>query len=133
MSQGVLEEAYSPWSFPLVPVPKKNSDAIRWVIDYLKLNADTKKDASPLLNIMNNLSRLSGSCVFTALDGAGDFHVVPVRQAVRQADHENTAFSSPFAQFQVARMPLGLANAPATYSLLISKALLHIPGGTPFK
>ena len=28
MSQGVIEKADSPWSFPLVPVPKKNSDVI---------------------------------------------------------------------------------------------------------
>ena len=58
--QRVVEEADSPWSFPLVPVPKKNSKEVRWAVDYLKLNAVTKKDTFPLPNIADNLSRLSG-------------------------------------------------------------------------
>ena len=45
LEQRVVEEADSPWSFPLVPVPKKNSKEIRWAVDYRKLNAVTKKDA----------------------------------------------------------------------------------------
>ena len=92
MSQGVIEEANSPWSFPLVPVPMKNSEEIRWAVDYWKYNSITKTDAFPLPNIVDNLSQLSGSRVFTALDGAGAFHVVPVRRA----DREKTGFSSPF-------------------------------------
>ena len=123
LAQKVVEEADSPWSFPLVPVPKKNGKEIRWAVDYRKLNAVTKKDAFPLPNIADNLSRLSGSRVFSALDGAGAFHAVPVRCA----DREKTAFSSPFGQYQFVKMPFGLANAPATYSRLVAKALRHLP------
>ena len=123
LAHDVIEDSDSPWSFPLVPVPKKNSDEIRWAVDYRRLNAITKKDAFPLPNITDNLSRLSGSRVFTALDGAGAFHVVPVRRC----DREKTAFSTPFGQYQFTRMPFGLANAPATYSRLVSKALRHLP------
>ena len=89
LEQRVVEEADSPWSFPLVPVPKKNSKEIRWAVDYRKLNAVTKKDAFPLPNIADNLSRLAGSRVFSALDGAGAFHAVPVRRAEQG---ENSVF-----------------------------------------
>ena len=92
-------------------------------MDYLRLNAVTKKDAFPLPNITDNLSRLSGSHVFSALDGAGAFHAVPVRRA----DREKTAFFSLFGQYQFIKMPFGLANAPATYSRLVAKALRHLP------
>ena len=123
LEQRVVEEADSPWSFPLVPVPKKNDKEICWAVDYRRLNVVTKKDAFPLPNIADNLSCLSGSRVFSALDGAGAFHAVPVRRAHR----EKTAFSSPFGQYQFVKMPFGLAKAPATYSLLVAKALRHLP------
>ena len=123
LEQQVVEEADSPWSFPLVTVPKKNSKEVRWAVDYRRLNAVTKKDAFPLPNIADNLSRLSGSRIFSALDGAGAFHAVPVQRS----DPEKTAFSSPFGQYQFVRMPSCLANAPATYSRLVARALHHLP------
>ena len=123
LEQQVVEEADSLWSFPLIPVPKKNSQEVRWAVDYQRLNAVTKKDAFPLPNIADNLSRLAWSRVFSALDGAGAFHAVPLRLA----DREKTAFSSLFGQYQFVQMPYGLANAPATYSRLIAKALWHLP------
>ena len=92
-------------------------------MDYRHLNAVTKKDAFPLPNIADNLSRLSGSRVFSVLDGAGAFHAVPVQGP----DRKKTAFSSPFSRYQFVKMPFGLANAPATYSRLVAKALQHLP------
>ena len=71
LNQRVVEEADSLWSFPLVPVPKKNSKEIRWAVDYRRLNSVTKKDAFPLPDIADNLSCLSGSRIFSALDVAG--------------------------------------------------------------
>ena len=123
IKQRVVEEADSPWSFPLVPVPKKNGKEIGWAVGYRRLNAVTKKDAFPLPNIADNLSHLSGSRVFSALEGAGAFHAIPVQRA----DREKTAFSSPFGQYQFIKMPFGLANSPATYSRLVAKALRHLP------
>ena len=81
------------------------------------------KEGRPFPNIADNLSRLAGSRVFYSLDGAGAFHAVPVRRA----DREKTAFSSPFGQYQFVQMPFGLANAQANYSLLVAKALRHLP------
>ena len=122
LEQQVIEEADSPCSFPLVLVPKKKSREIRWAVDYRRLSAVTKKDAFSLPNIADNLSRLAGSRVFSALDGARAFHAVPVKRA----DWEKTAFSSLFGKYQFVRMPFGLANALATYSRLVAKALRHL-------
>ena len=124
MSQGVIEEADSPLSFPLVLVPKKNSEAIWWAVDYHKLNAITKKDAFPQPNIADNLSRLAGSHVFTALNGAGAFHVVPVRQA----DREKTAFSSTFHGSRPSFYPPRPASGCSEPSN-ISSPVLDIPSG----
>jgi len=120
--QDVIEPSCSPWSFGLLPVPKKNGKT-RWVVDYRDLNQVTLKDSHPLPNIEDNLSRLAHSKVLSVIDGAGAFHVCPVEEKHRQ----KTAFSTPFGQWQFKAMPFGLCNAPATYSRLVQKVLEGIP------
>jgi len=120
--QGVIEPSSSPWSFGLLPVPKKNGK-VRWVIDYRKLNDITLKDSYPLPNIEDNLARLSKSKVFSAIDGTGAYHVI----SIRPEDRSKTAFHTPFGLYQFRQMPFGLCNAPATYSRLVQKVLEDIP------
>ena len=76
--QGVIEPSNSPWSFGLIPVQKKNGKT-RWCVDFRRLNEITLKDSYPLPNMESNLSRLAHSKVFSAIDGAGAFHAVPIR------------------------------------------------------
>ena len=122
LNRGVIEESYSPWSFPLVAAPKRNGK-IRWCVDYRRLNEVTIKDTYPLPLIEDNLARLSGSTVFSCLDGAGAFHVI----SIRQQDRPKTAFSTPFGLFQFRKMPFGLTNGPASYSRLVQLALKDLP------
>ena len=122
LDQDVIEPSSSPWSFPLVAVPKKNGK-IRFVIDYRGLNKLTIKDSFPLPNIEDNLARLANSKIFSGIDGTGAYHVV----SVRPQDREKTAFSTPWGLFHFKRMPFGLANAPATYCRLVQKVLDGIP------
>ncbi len=82
LDSGVIEESYSPWSFPLMAAPKRNG-TIRWCVIYRRLNEVTIKDTYPLLLIEDNLARLAGSTVFSCLDGAGAFHVIGICQEDR--------------------------------------------------
>ena len=122
LERGVVEPSQSPWSFPLVAAPKKNS-TLRWCVDYRRLNKCTDPDSFPLPSIEDNLARLSGSQVFSTLDGAGAFHVVPVAKRHK----EKTAFSTPWGLYQYRKMPFGLCNGPATYSRLVQIMLQGIP------
>ncbi len=122
LDRGVIEESYSPWSFPLVAAPKRNGK-IRWCVDYRRLNDVTIKDTYPLPLIEDNLARLAGSKVFSCLDGAGAFHVI----SIKQEDRPKTAFSTPFGLFQFRKMPFGLTNGPASYSRLVQLALRNLP------
>ena len=70
LKQEVVQPSSSPWSFPLIAVPKKNGKT-RWVIDYRRLNEITIKDLFPLPNIKDNLARLADSQIFSGIDGAG--------------------------------------------------------------
>ena len=122
LEKDVIEPSTSPWSFPLLAVPKKNGK-IRWVLDYRRLNEVTVKNAFPLPNIEDNLARMADSKVFSGIDGTGAYHVV----AVKREDREKTAFSTPWGLYQFKHMPFGLCNAPATYCRLVQKVLEGIP------
>ena len=77
LKQEVVQPSSSPWSFPLIVVPKKNGKT-RWVIDYRQLNEITIKDSFPLPNIEDDLAHLADSQIFSRIDGAGTFHVIPI-------------------------------------------------------
>ena len=121
LKKDIVEESNSPWSSRLVPVAKKNGD-IRWCVDYRELNNITVKDAFPLPNIEESLTKMSNCRVFSALDGTGAYHAVHIDEA----DREKTAFACHRGTFQFKRMPFGLCNAPATFSRLIMKALMGL-------
>ncbi len=121
--QDVIEQSKSPWSFPLVAAPKKGGK-IRWCVDYRKLNDITTKDTHPLPSIEDNLVRLADSTVFSTLDGAGAFHVLPIKKE----DRNKTSFSTPWGTWRFRRMPFGLCNGPASYSRLVQLVLHGIPG-----
>lgn len=76
-----------------------------------KLNEYTTRDSFPLPNMEDNLSRLSHSTIFSALDASGAYHVVPIAKE----DRCKTAFATPLGIFEYKYMPFGLSNAPATY------------------
>ena len=60
-------------------MPKKNGK-IRWCVDYRQLNKVTVKDAFPLPNIEESLTRMSNCKVFSALDGTGAYHEVHMEE-----------------------------------------------------
>jgi hypothetical protein len=79
----------------------------------------TLNDSISLLGIKDNLARLSGSSVFSGVDGAGAYHCV----GVHKANRPKTAFSTSFGLWQFKRLPFGLCNARATYTCLVQMVL----------
>jgi hypothetical protein len=102
----------------MVAAPKKGG-AIRWCIDYRLLNKVTLNDSISLPGREDNLARLSGSSVFSGVDGPGTYHCV----GVHKSDRPKTAISTPFGLWQFKRLPFGLCNAPATYTRLVQMVL----------
>lgn len=129
LDQKIIEPSSSPWNFPLVGVPKKNSTKVRWCVDYRTLNARTIKDAHPIGSISGNLSKLSSSSIFSTIDNAGAFHSVSLDQLSRP----KTAFSTSQGHFQFCQLPFGLCNGPATYSRLVSLVLKDVPDSIALK
>src|SRR5947199_4271389 len=67
LRKGIIRKSKSPWSSPVVFVPKKGEE-IQFCIDYRKLNKITKKDNHPLPRIDEMLDKFEGSQWFSSID-----------------------------------------------------------------
>lgn len=115
----VIEPSRSPWSSPVILVPKKDGTQ-RFCVDFRQLNAVTKKDAYPLPYISSILDRLRDARYLSSIDIKSAYWQVPIAENSR----EKTAFTVPgMGLFQFKRMPYGLTNAPATFQRLIDSVL----------
>lgn len=118
---GVIEDANSPFSAPIVLVAKKDG-SVRICLDFRRLNAITKKDGYPLPRIDTALSSLRGAKVFSALDLNGGYHQI----AVNKEDRHKLAVTFPWGQYQFVRAPFGVANMPAVFSRMMNKVFAGV-------
>ena len=114
----VIEKTKSPWASPLVAAWKKNNQ-IRWAVDYRALNAVTIPDSFPVPCIESNLERLAGSRIYSALDAASAYNVIPVEEKSRPL----LAFICHYGLFTFKRMPFGARNAGNCYSRFVEMLL----------
>src|SRR5438045_3241363 len=118
LKKGIIRKSKSPWSSPVVFVPKKGGE-IRFCIDYRKLNKITKKDNHPLPRIDEMLDKFEGSQWFSSIDLASAYWQVKMDER----DIEKTAFITSEGLYECLVMPFGLCNAPATFQRLMHEVL----------
>ena len=117
LDKGVIVPSESPYSSPIVMVPKKDGTN-RMFIDYRKLNEITTKDAYPLPRIGQRIDALQGAVYFSSLDLASSYWQVPVAEK----DRHKTAFCTrEGGLYEFVKMPFGLTNAPATLQRLMNE------------
>lgn len=123
LEKKIIRPSISPWSFPVVIVPKKQdkSGQTKWriAIDYRKLNDKTIDDKYPLPQIDNILNKLGNKKYFTTLDLASGFHQIELDEE----SIEKTAFTVENGHYEFLRMPFGLKNAPKTFQRLMNNVL----------
>ena len=117
LDKGVIVPTKSPYSSPIVMVPKKDGTN-RMCIGYRKLNEMTTKDAYPLPRIGQTIDALQGSGYFSSLDLASGFWQEPVGEK----DRYKTVFcTAEGGLYEFVIMPFGLTNAPATFQRLMNE------------
>ena len=115
----IIEPSNSPWSSPMLLVPKKDG-TFRPVVDYRRLNAVTIPEPYPMPNLRGLLKDIRcKSKVFSTIDLAKGFLQVPLEINSRPL----TAFSTNNGHFQFKVSPMGLRNSPLTFCRLMSAVL----------
>lgn len=99
----------------MIAVPKSDG-SIRLCIDARKLNAITKKNVYPQMNIDRIMSRIGSAKFFSSIDLKDAFYQI----ALSEHDREKTAFAvHGMGIFRYKRMPMGLVNSAATLCELV--------------
>ena len=115
---GVVKPSQSPWSSPVCLVKCKDG-AYCFCVDYRGLNAVTKRNSFPVLNIQDALDSLKGARYFIQMDLLSSYFQVSMTGRAK----ERSAFCTRRGLYQFTRMSIGLCNAPATFCLLMHQVL----------
>ena len=121
LSRDLIEPSQSPWSSPVVLVPKKGGKW-RMCIDYRRLNEVTQKDSWPVPSIEQILESLRGQKWYSKIDLCSGYHQIEMLEE----DREKTAFAVGNQLFQYKVMPFGLVNSGASFCRMMEKALAGI-------
>ena len=108
---GIIEPSRSPWSFPLVPVMKRDGE-VRPCADLRELNRVSRFEAHPLPQIHESLSSLKGAKYFTSIDlmkGFNQLFLTP-----RASDICSFPFDGMLWKY--VRIPFGLKQSPGFFS-----------------
>ncbi|GBG60817.1 hypothetical protein CBR_g12555 [Chara braunii] len=121
LEKGWIRPSSSSFRAPVLFVRMKKKE-LRLCIDYRKLNAQTVKNANPLLRVDDLLERLGGAKSFSKLDLKSGYHQLEIRQE----DRYKNAFNTRYGHFEWLVMPFGLTNAPATFQAAMTTEFRHM-------
>ena len=127
LREGVIRQSSSAWSAPAFFVPKPDG-TYRLVIDYRYLNGLTIPNRWPLPLIEELLDTLGGKVLFSKFDAHSGFHQLPIAP---ESQHL-TAFITPLGLFEFTRLPMGVCNGPAAFSIAMSNMVDDIAETTVY-
>ena len=119
LDMGVICPSQSPWCNMVVLVWKKDG-SLCFCVDFCRLNAHTKKDSYPLLQIQEVLEGMTGTVHFSTMNfwsGFWQVKMAPKSQQYTTFTMGNLGF------YEFIHMPFRLCNAPTTFQHLMQNTL----------
>ncbi|QRW19743.1 Reverse transcriptase (RNA-dependent DNA polymerase) [Rhizoctonia solani] len=116
LKAGKIRPSKSSISSPVMFVPKKDGSCCL-VVDYCRLNNQTKKNVYLLPRPDNLMAQLRGAKVFTKLDLQWGYNNIQVKEG----DEWKTAFCTKYGLYESLVMTFGLTNAPAAFQHFMNK------------
>lgn len=101
---------HSSWVSNLVPVRKINEE-IKSCVDFRDLNRASLKAHYPLPSMEQILAKVSGSEIFSFLDGYSRYNQI----LVQEPNQYKTTFTTKWGTYAYCKMPFGLTNAGVTF------------------
>ncbi|MBW0561381.1 hypothetical protein O181_101096 [Austropuccinia psidii MF-1] len=95
---------------------KKKDGALCLCVDYLKLNAVTRKNRYPVSPMNQLLTIFNGSTIFSEIDLHGPYNL----PRIKEGDEHLTAFRTKYGIYGYFFMPFGLTNAAASFQNLVN-------------
>lgn len=114
LEKGLIRPSKGRWTSPVFFVQKKDK-GLRLVVDFRKLNKNTKKMVYPLPHINELLDSLGGATIFSTLDAASGYWQVPLNGD----SIEKTGFITKYGTYEFLVMPFGLCTASDTYQKMM--------------
>ncbi len=111
---GVIELSRSPWSSPIVLVPKPDG-TLRFCNNFRRLNEVSEFDEYPMPRVDELLDRLGRARYISTLDLTKGYWQVPLSEEAKP----KSAFSTPSGHWQYRTLPFGLHRALATFQRLM--------------
>ena len=105
----IVRDSSSPYSFPVVVVPKKDKEN-RFCVDYRQLNKVTRKDGYPLPRIDDTIDALHGAQFFSTLDLFSGYWQVEIETNTKWLLYVSTANTSTTGCHSVSRTHLRRSN-----------------------
>ena len=123
LDNDIIKPCMSPWSSPVVLVPKKTGE-YRFATDFRAVNQVTRVMNFPLPRFDDVLDTIAvcKAVYFTFLDLASGFWQIPVSESSK----EKTCFVTESGTCCYKRMPFGVVNAPSVFSMVMSEILRGI-------
>ncbi|MBW0567954.1 hypothetical protein O181_107669 [Austropuccinia psidii MF-1] len=95
---------------------KKNDGGLHLCVDYLKLNAVTRKNRYLVPPMDQLLTIFNSSTIFSKIALCGAYHLL----RIKEGDEHSTSFRTKYGSDEYFVMPFGLTNAPASFQNFVN-------------